>query len=874
MGYVDTSRAGVTELRVHGVSGTPPEAMLCHPHARRVAGDSDAGFYRRVWESPATSQDRTPEGPSDGVHRMEGYYWGRLTSGGWSRALYLLLLPFLLLNVGSFMTPRSPLRENGGWKWVRIAAEALQRLLALSLTLTMTLTIVEVAVDMAGWQCGRAAATCAGGSLVAVPDWPWLRQTGPRLAVTGVAPLAVVLLLWWLANSTWQRAEAVLPPHAPADEDSWVSPLEGRKFWNGSDAVARLRSYHITAALTVVGLAVTTALLGPSSHTPGKPTNSSPAVLWSGHTWADHRLPALIAVVLLALLFASILGVVLPATAIREMPPIGMHTPARRWFRDWRRLLPAATLLLVITAGLVVASAGAAALPVGRGPSTLPWLTLTITFVFWSQSCLVILLAALTAVQAWSGRGTGRVATGDATAVGTAVGTIVTRPAWRGMALPAFALLGWMVGSGFSSALALRVAAIVGNPVPEVCDRMRTCEAITGRANPTQAKRILVPVGYFWSSAAAVPVLCIAVVMAGALAVHVLRTAKRLQEQVADGYDLPWPLPAGGDPEQEESSAQLRERVPAVARSWAIGLAPDDARSLAGWVFAATALVLAAGAAGYLRDQSWVIENGAAAALLGIGNVVMTLAVAGLVYVGRQTYTSPRFRRTVGILWDVGTFWPRATHPLAPPSYGERAIPDLLHRIQPLAGCGPEPASAADVPGAVRDVVVLSCHSQGCVIGAAAVAASRYDVLQRTALFTYGDPLRRIYTRFFPAYFGVAQLERLGRLLTEHPPPAGSPPPVVPPPPTTSAQRAAWPWRNLQRRSDFIGGFLFTELSRTRPGDVDVLLIDPTFWRDWGDSAWPQPLAHSDYPSDPLFPVVLRDVVRLRRDRPFRWHAR
>jgi hypothetical protein len=63
---------------------------------------------------------------------------------------------------------------------------------------------------------------------------------------------------------------------------------------------------------------------------------------------------------------------------------------------------------------------------------------------------------------------------------------------------------------------------------------------------------------------------------------------------------------------------------------------------------------------------------------------VGAMAVA-LIALGRRAYSDPATRRTVGILWDLGTFWPRATHPLAPPCYCERALPDLIDRMTWLA---------------------------------------------------------------------------------------------------------------------------------------------------------------------------------------------
>jgi hypothetical protein len=45
----DSAHTGerVTELRIHGVSGSDGPTMLEHPTALQVAGDTITGFYRR-----------------------------------------------------------------------------------------------------------------------------------------------------------------------------------------------------------------------------------------------------------------------------------------------------------------------------------------------------------------------------------------------------------------------------------------------------------------------------------------------------------------------------------------------------------------------------------------------------------------------------------------------------------------------------------------------------------------------------------------------------------------------------------------------------------------------------------------------------------
>lgn len=66
--------AGWVELRVHGVSGTPPDYMLASAHAVQVAGDDRSRCFR-----PTDAQGREVR-PPDG-HVLEAFHWGRWTSG-------------------------------------------------------------------------------------------------------------------------------------------------------------------------------------------------------------------------------------------------------------------------------------------------------------------------------------------------------------------------------------------------------------------------------------------------------------------------------------------------------------------------------------------------------------------------------------------------------------------------------------------------------------------------------------------------------------------------------------------------------------------------------------------------------------------------
>ena len=87
----------VTELRIHGVSGSDGPTMLEHPEALQVAGDAVTGFFRR-WSPDGPARPSVP-------WKLEAYSWGGLTEAPLASASWLLLAPFMMYNVAYFMLP-------------------------------------------------------------------------------------------------------------------------------------------------------------------------------------------------------------------------------------------------------------------------------------------------------------------------------------------------------------------------------------------------------------------------------------------------------------------------------------------------------------------------------------------------------------------------------------------------------------------------------------------------------------------------------------------------------------------------------------------------------------------------------------------------
>ncbi|MFF4878675.1 hypothetical protein [Micromonospora sp. NPDC000668] len=221
---------------------------------------------------------------------------------------------------------------------------------------------------------------------------------------------------------------------------------------------------------------------------------------------------------------------------------------------------------------------------------------------------------------------------------------------------------------------------------------------------------------------------------------------------------------------------------------------------------------------------------------IAFGSWVIAAIILGLIIGGIFGYRTLPFRRHVGVLWDLGTFWPRAAHPFAPACYAERAVPELARRITYLVSRG--------------NAVLLTGHSHGSVLVAATVLQLPPQVGNRVALITEGAPLRRLYGRLFPAFINDAVLHEVG-------------------------SRVGWRWVNLWRDTDAIGGWIF---SGHRPGEpaavdgpaatVDRRLRDP---RDVvtppSDSVPPPIQGHWPCESEERFTQAVRDLLE-RLGRP------
>jgi hypothetical protein len=301
-----------------------------------------------------------------------------------------------------------------------------------------------------------------------------------------------------------------------------------------------------------------------------------------------------------------------------------------------------------------------------------------------------------------------------------------------------------------------------------------------------------------------------------------------------------------------------------------------------------------------------------------VGQWLTLAAVVFLYGYTVQAFTDNGKRTQIGVLWDVGTFWPRASQPLAPPCYMERSVPETVNRLRRALGdeyrkdrdrgefrdrndrseptdpaadsaetgyieehivgeLGTEAAARIVLPE--QEWVLINGYSQGAEIAAAVIAQLPQGLRDKVSLVTVGCQLRKLYGRAFPAYFGPRCLLDLAGKLS-HPP--GTDPEAAT---ANVPAEAAGPdldaatakllfearWSNLIRPSDYLGSYVFQDtmgLNQNRTecyenGDclVDKRLLDPPRIIPAHGTTPPPIHEHSDYWPDPQAALHTRIAV-------------
>ncbi|MFU8871604.1 hypothetical protein [Micromonospora sp. SL4-19] len=415
-----------------------------------------------------------------------------------------------------------------------------------------------------------------------------------------------------------------------------------------------------------------------------------------------------------------------------------------------------------------------------------------------SQGVLLVAIAVLTLSGQWK-RPTG------------------TIPLLRGLGTPLVSAMSVSVAAAFTSTLVFRVA--------DQLDRGDIPDPI--RPNPPSFGPLEPPVAYWWAALAGLTALLIVAAATAATLVLSRRRRRALAERVIE-EDYPHVPP------------NAAARLGVVRETVAKAQVTEELGPMLVVFFVISSLGLATVALDLLGIGPTELVARLSGTRSGIGPLaayvtdagiwVLSLLVVGLVILGISAYRSTQTRRLVAVLWDLGTFWPRTVHPFAPPCYAARAVPELAKRVTALAA---------------RGRVVISGHSHGAVLATATILQLPPTTLPRVSLLTYGCPLRRIYARLYPAYFGQQALCDMG-------------------------ERLGWRWRNLWRDTDPIGGPVFEDHLRGGPpscdnpaaGSVDVRLSDPrAVTIDPADTVPPPVERHWPYHTQPEYQAAIQELI-------------
>ena len=657
-----------SELRVHGVSGTQPRDMLyTDPVLRDSALPDQPRSYTEVLEIARAEEE----------FATQAFHWGGLTAGSRLTAFWILLAPFAFANVAGWMSKDRTNRF--GHAMIRLAGLGLT---ALFVTQVFTATVLLPYL----WLLGRSEFEILGRTF----------EIGDGMLRSAFLVLVVVLtgafLVLLLKASTqshfepgktadqslllaWPTVDSMDPPTTDADlipldypRDRWEDPVGAR-----ITDPRMWRPSTILHRLRRLHLAVGYGIIALE------------VAIWTQTTWAatlSGVLLALVALVVLLTTFMPTSKAVLRATAI--LPLIAVLV----WF-----------------AGLATIFTGS----VADQDITTPHIITFITALVMGGFVALSLSAGLVSVGAFVlGIFFGGV-------LGLAVGIVIEsilglNPSdspgileENGAAWVAIAMLGLLVW------LAIFAIWLSWQETEHTAH-----EGILGLV-----RRIVLQAPKLFKAAAVYGLL------AGVVAVFL-----GWQNEVWEPGALESPSP----------NSPIYD-IAVFAGVFLVAFLALRVWRYFGLKFVPLVVLVAALVAFAAYRDFFVVEFFKVQIALKGNLVDIAVAIAIIVpgaFMLRSIWTGAgsseegqKKRRNVGILWDMGSFWPRWYHPLAPPAYGPKAVTQLRKELESHH----------------RDV--LGAHSQGSLISAVALIYTD-DAKKPHRFITYGSQLGVLYPGMFP----------------------------------------------------------------------------------------------------------------------------